>query len=72
MILCISGIIFLFETDSQPLIGLSIAPESVLLDDVQCVGTEVSLLDCTARVIGDHNCNASDGAGVRCQGKFVP
>ena len=35
-----------------------------------CTGNESSLLDCTAgEAIGSHNCDHSEDAGVRCQGK---
>ena len=36
----------------------------IFLDDVGCVGTESSLLDCSA--ITQHNCRHSEDAGVRC------
>ena len=41
---------------------------SIYLDDVKCVGTEYSLLDCN--YTSDHDCNHSTNAGVRCGGKF--
>jgi len=41
------------------------------LDDVQCRGSEVSLLSCRQAVIGVHNCRAGNEAGVKCvDGKF--
>ena len=54
-------------TESQPLHGRRISQE-VLLDNVQCVGNEMSLLDCSRNSIREHNCDQSDGAGVRCGG----
>ena len=36
----------------------------IFLDDLGCVGTESSLLDCTA--VTQHNCAHSEDAGVRC------
>ena len=38
----------------------------ILLDNVHCAGTETSLQQCAANPIGDHNCDHSDDAGVRC------
>ena len=40
----------------------------ILLDDVQCTGSENSLSDCTA--ITDHDCEHSEDAGVRCLGRL--
>ena len=40
---------------------------SIVLDDVQCTGSELTLLSCTARAIGTHNCAHSEDAGVVCQ-----
>ncbi len=36
----------------------------ILLDDVQCVGTEARLTDCPA--ITTHNCGHSEDSGVVC------
>ena len=44
---------------------------SILLDNLMCEGHESSLLDCVASEdIGTHNCEHSEDAGVRCEGKF--
>ena len=41
---------------------------AILLDDVNCTGSESSLLSCSNNGIGNHNCGHSEDAGVRCQG----
>ena len=45
---------------------------SIWLDHVQCDGTEVRLLDCTAQPIGEHiNCGHGEDVGVLCSGKCL-
>lgn len=42
---------------------------TILLDQLLCTGNESSLLDCIAgEVVGSHNCDHSEDAGVRCEG----
>ena len=38
----------------------------ILLDGVNCVGTESRLADCPANPIGNHDCSHGEDAGVRC------
>uniref|UniRef100_A0A8C3BXC5 Neurotrypsin n=1 Tax=Cairina moschata TaxID=8855 RepID=A0A8C3BXC5_CAIMO len=38
----------------------------ILLDDVACVGTELSLLDCPHSNWGQHDCSHAEDMGVRC------
>ena len=40
----------------------------IFLDNVMCRGTESSLLECSTNAIGQHNCDHSEDAGVRCEG----
>jgi len=39
----------------------------ILLDNVQCVGTEALLIDCPANPFGTHNCLHFEDAVVRCR-----
>ena len=39
----------------------------ILLDDVQCLGTETRLIDCPANALTIHNCAHSEDAGVQCR-----
>ena len=41
---------------------------SIWLDNVDCTGSETSLISCQANPIGDHNCGHYEDAGVRCEG----
>ena len=47
----------------------STAPSSVsiLLDDVQCTGSEATLLDCSHRPIGQDNCGHYEDVSIRCE-----
>lgn len=39
----------------------------ILLDEVQCQGTEATLLACTHSEWGQHDCSHSEDIGVRCE-----
>ena len=39
----------------------------IWLDNVQCRGTETTLISCPHLPLGTHNCVHSEDAGVRCQ-----
>ena len=38
----------------------------IWLDDVSCAGSESELLECPHNGIGNHNCDHSEDASVRC------
>ena len=38
----------------------------IVLDDLQCTGSESRLIDCPHNGLGNHNCDHTDDAGVRC------
>ena len=39
----------------------------IILDDVACRGREATLLDCSSRRLGSHNCGHHEDASVECQ-----
>ena len=41
----------------------------ILLDEVQCSGSESSLTECNHQGIGIHDCHHSEDAGVICEGE---
>ena len=43
----------------------------ILLDNVQCTGSESDLLSCQHNAIGDNDCAHFEDAGVTCQGLSV-
>lgn len=41
---------------------------SIYLDNIVCHGDELTLLMCAHNPVGEHNCDHTEDAGVRCQG----
>ena len=39
----------------------------IVLDDVACQGGEATLLGCSSRGLGSHNCGHHEDASVECQ-----
>jgi hypothetical protein len=39
----------------------------IWLDNVQCRGSETTLISCPRNALGSHNCAHFEDAGVRCQ-----
>ena len=48
--------------------GAANSSRPIFLDDLACTGNEPILLDCFKGRIGEHDCDHSEDAGVRCQG----
>ena len=57
-------------SDAIPVRGALFGRSSgdILLDELQCNGTESSLLDCERNDFYTNDCDHSEDAGVRCQG----
>ncbi len=43
----------------------------IILDDLQCVGTEANLFECPHSGVNVHNCVHAEDAGVVCMSKSV-
>ena len=47
-----------------------IPSDGILLDNVDCVGEEMSLVECDGPAFRNHDCGTGEAAGVRCSGLF--
>merc|ERR1712121_939 len=47
-------------------------PSQIFLDNVECTGSESSILDCPANAIGDNNCGHSEDVGIVCDEVETP
>ena len=43
----------------------------IVLDDLRCTGSESRLIDCPHGGLGNHNCDHSQDAGVRCSSGII-
>ena len=59
---------FMLPLVAVPFYGASFGSGSgpIFLDNVVCEGNEPSLLECQRNPVGEHNCDHSEDAGVRC------
>ena len=52
--------------------GYSDGSGPIFLDQLDCSGSEESLLDCpSGRPVGLHQCDHTMDVGIRCQGTYV-
>ena len=60
-----------FGDASEATTGASFGQGSldIVLDNVRCKGSELSIFECSIERNGIHDCTHSDDAGVRCSGK---
>ena len=42
--------------------------DTILLDELDCSGTESSVFACPHRGLNEHNCDHVEDVGVKCQG----
>ncbi|CAG2240873.1 Antigen WC1.1,Scavenger receptor cysteine-rich domain superfamily protein,Neurotrypsin,Scavenger receptor cysteine-rich type 1 protein M160,Scavenger receptor cysteine-rich type 1 protein M130,Deleted in malignant brain tumors 1 protein [Mytilus edulis] len=69
----ICGMLGYNETGSVPYIRAYFGEGygSIVLDDLNCIGTETDIFDCQSGGLFQHNCAHSEDAGVVCQEDFM-
>ena len=58
-------------SDSGKTFSNSNGSTTILLDELLCIGTESSLLNCSHAPLGMNDCNHKELAGVRCDGMKI-
>ncbi len=59
---------FLIATDAPCCATYGQGADPILLDNLNCIGTESQLIDCTHNGVGIHNCGHTEDAGLTCAG----
>ena len=54
---------------SNAIFGSGTGP--IFLDNVDCVGNETSLLECSGRPLGEHNCRHTEDASISCSCMYI-
>ena len=69
---CASGINVSFSSGALPTVGayFGIVDGPIFLDEVECNGTETSILQCLSQDAGLHNCFSLQEAGAICPGRL--
>ena len=71
---CLTGCIYFSNivAEARILATFGQGSDPILLDNVDCNGTELLLTNCTSFGVGVHNCVHLEDAGVVCKGKQIP